>query len=427
MMKIDFDKKDKKLRFIFDVQLPAALASQHREYLLFADSLGASADFEIFYTDDKNIGGLIVGFDGFIEFLKKMLPERDASFYHEMLERIRDEHCSGLGDGLKVNFHQRSFDTPERYWSFIFEQGNFARYFINRIGWYLCPKYTVVTPFPIHVDIESSSACNMSCPMCYRDMLREVGHMDIGVFKKIVDECAEHKIFSVRLSWRGETLTNPNIKEMIAYATKKIPNVSFLTNAFYLTEDMADCFINNKVSYIAVSFDGIKKTYESIRYPARFEENYKRLLSLVASRRGRKAVLPQVRLCTIWPAIRDDPGDYYQTMKDVSDYIVCNPYINFKGPMDIKPEFICQYPWERIVVAFNGKAQCCTGWNADDIVLGNVADSSIYDMWHSGLMERIRKVHADGKRMSLASCAVCRHGSKGDPNVRIKDILERKY
>jgi radical SAM protein with 4Fe4S-binding SPASM domain len=95
--------------------------------------------------------------------------------------------------------------------------------------------------------------------------------------------------------------------------------------------------------------------------------------------------------------------------------------------MQIKPDFICQYPWERIVVASNGQAQCCTGWNADDIVLGNIMDKSIYDMWHSDLMNKIRRVHSEGHRMSLNSCANCRHGSKGEPNIEISEIVERRF
>ena len=114
-------------------------------------------------------------------------------------------------------------------------------------------------------------------------------------------------------------------------------------------------------------------------------------------------------------------------MKKVSDYIVYNPYINFKGPMQIKPDFICQYPWERIVIAFNGKAQCCTGWNAADIILGNVKDNTIYEMWNSDLMNKIRDKHAECRRMEFNSCANCRHGSKGEPNIEISEIVERRF
>ncbi|MCP4451805.1 MAG: SPASM domain-containing protein, partial [Planctomycetes bacterium] len=118
---------------------------------------------------------------------------------------------------------------------------------------------------------------------------------------------------------------------------------------------------------------------------------------------------------------------YTEAMAPVSDYMVYNPYINFKGSMTLKEGFVCQYPWERIMIAFNGKVQPCTGWNAQDIVVGNLAEKSIRELWHCQAMQNIRRKHAQGKRMELSSCAECRHGSKGDSDVSIETILEREY
>jgi radical SAM protein with 4Fe4S-binding SPASM domain len=129
----------------------------------------------------------------------------------------------------------------------------------------------------------------------------------------------------------------------------------------------------------------------------------------------------------VWPAIKKDPHAYVDAMRPVSDYMVYNPYINFSGPMTLKPNFICQYPWERLMVAWNGNVQCCTGWDASDIVLGNLADKSMRDFWHSERMDKIRRYHWVGARMDLESCAQCRHGSRSDPDVDIEDILNRKY
>ncbi len=425
MLKVTFSYDLKQLNIQFDVPMPLAV-QDHAEWKDFVDKINSFNEVK-FVEKENFIGGLIIDLGMWLNFVKDVASEKEFNFQGKMFEQIFSQEKKELGDGLKVNFHQRSFDTNERYWNFVFNQGNFIDYFINRLKWYLCPKYTIVAPFPLHVDLESASTCNMNCPMCYRDLLKEVGQMDMDLFKKAIDECAVNNVFSIRLSWRGETLTHPKIKEMVAYSTKKIKNVSFLTNAFFLTEDMVDCFVDNGVSYVAVSFDGINETYEKVRHPAKFQENYQRLATFKERRDKKGKAMPQIRACTIWPAISRDPDKYYDTMKKVTDYIVCNPYINFKGPMKIKPDFICQYPWERIVIAFNGKAQCCTGWNTDDIILGNVKERNIYDMWHNDLMNKIRDIHANSKRMELHSCAECRHGSRGDPNVKIDDIIKRRY
>ena len=410
----------------FDVPVPPH-AEAHKELssfaALFAQKNGC--------VPERNDRGEITGIDGsitsFLDIIDQSLPLEEARTQKAILENLIQRDSGHPKPGLDINFHQNPFDTSQRYWDFILRQGYFIDYFFNRLNWHIAPKTEHVTGFPLHVDIEAASTCNMNCPMCYRDQMQETGQMDFDLFKKAVDECSANNVFSVRLSWRGETLTHPRIKEMIGYATRRIRNVSFLTNAFYLDEDMIECFIKNRVSYVAVSFDGIGEIYESIRHPATFQGSYNKLALLQDKKNSSRSLLPQVRLCTVWPAIKDDPQTYYQTMKAVSDYIVCNPYINFRGPKRIKPDFVCQYPWERIVIGFDGNTQCCTGWNADDIILGNINERSIAHMWHGDLMNEIRRKHAVGERMKLNSCANCRHGSESDPDMDIRQIVKRRY
>ncbi|MDP3428012.1 MAG: SPASM domain-containing protein [Humidesulfovibrio sp.] len=362
-----------------------------------------------------------------IDAFADILPAGVLTCHRELSSLLERECPTPQKSGLEVNFHQQPFDTPERAWRFILNQGRFADYFFNRLAWHLAPTYRIVTPFPLHVDLESASTCNMNCPMCYRDMLKTTGQMDFDLFCQLIDECAANDLYSVRLSWRGETLTHPRITEMIAYACARIPNVSFLTNAFFLDERICACLVENRVSYVAVSFDGIGEVYETVRAPAKFSESMELLRMLRSMREAAGSLLPQIRTCTIWPAIRHDPGDYQRTMCEVADYMVKNPYINFKGRMTLKEGFICQYPWERIVVGWDGQGQCCTGWNATDIVLGDARTVSIRDMWHSPRQARVRRLHQEGRRMDLDSCRECRHGSQGDPEVTIDQIVGRRW
>jgi radical SAM protein with 4Fe4S-binding SPASM domain len=426
MLKFDFSKNSEEFVIDFDVPLEKGI-NKYREKSKLLRFFEENGNYIFEYNEKQQLKKISGNINSFINNIDNLLPPKEYIFQKDIMNNFVKRRKKKEEDRIEVNFHQKPFDTSRRYWNFIWNQGKFDNLFLNRINWYIAPKNAIVTPFPLHVDLESASTCNMNCPMCYRDQMKDSGEMDLNVFKKAVDECAENNVFSVRLSWRGETLTHPKIKEMIAYATSKIKNVSFLTNAFYLDESMIDCFIKSKVSYISVSFDGIGEIYERIRHPAKFKENYDKLAMLRDRKRELKSNLPQVRICTIWPAIKDDPDAYYYKMKEVSDYIVCNPYINFKGEMKIKPDFICQYPWERIVIGFNGDSQCCTGWNADDIILGNVKEKSIFEMWHGSLMNKIRKFHAEGRRMEISSCADCRHGSEGDPDVDIRSILKRKF
>lgn len=425
MISVSYNRKLGRLDFVLDLPMPKE-CSEHPEFLSFLNIFAASGG-SCARNAESAVTSFAIGTEEWKTFIAQSLSRQDAAFQMEILDQLIASEGEGQQEGLQINFHQNPYDTPARYWHFILNQGNFREYFFNRVNWYMVPRHRLVPPFPLHVDIESASTCNMDCPMCYRRGLKDTGQMDFALFQSIVDECAREGVFSVRLSWRGETLTHPLIREMIQYACERIPNVSFLTNAFYIDESMARSFIESGVSYIAVSFDGIEDVYEKIRFPAKFKENHDRLAQLLAMRDAAGTASPQVRVCTIWPAIKDDPEAYTRMMKPVSDYIVCNPYINFTGPMEIKPDFICQYPWERLVVSYNGDTQCCTGWNASDIILGNAGDVALKQMWLSPQLSKLRDIHASGKRLDVGSCAECRHGSKGDANVSIDEILERRW
>ena len=51
----------------------------------------------------------------------------------------------------------------------------------------------IKTDFPLHLDIEVTSYCNLACPMCPRTHRVEMGNwenrmMKLATFKKIIDE-----------------------------------------------------------------------------------------------------------------------------------------------------------------------------------------------------------------------------------------------
>jgi radical SAM protein with 4Fe4S-binding SPASM domain len=329
---------------------------------------------------------------------------------------------------MEINFHQRPYDTGDRFWKFYAGQGDFLETLINRLQWYEYPRHHFVSDFPLHVDVETTSKCNMNCPMCFRKNLKELGHMEWDLFTRIIDECAENGLYSVRLSWRGEALIHPRIFEMIAYAVERIPNVSFLTNTYFVTYRVADFLIEKGLAYLGCSFDGIGEVYNRVRAPAKFEDSLEKLRYLKEKRDSLGAEKPQIRACSIWPAISGDPQAYYDCLSKVADLVVVNNYKDFSQSADPVPDFVCQYPWERLMVAFNGRVQCCTGWNSDDISLGNAADVPLRDMWHGEKLNRLRELHRQKRRMEAGGCSICRHGSElTDQTISIDTIITRGH
>lgn len=327
---------------------------------------------------------------------------------------------------MNTNKDQRVYDTPDRFWKFYGSHGDFLATFINRLQWYEYSKNYFVSDFPLHVDIETTSNCNMNCPMCFRKIFRDLGDMDWRVFAKIVDECEKNKVYSVRLSWRGEALTHPRIFDMIEYACKRISNVSFLTNAFLVTKEVADFLIEKRMTYLGCSFDGMGEVYNRVRFPAKFEDSLNKLKYFKEKRDSLGLCNPKIRVCSIWPAVSMDPLGYYECLSKVSDLVVINEYMDLNDRRPA-PDFVCQYPWERLVVAHNGRVQCCTGWNAEGITLGNVKNTSLRLLWHGDKLNELRELHKSGRRLECKGCSTCRHGTVlPDQSTSIYEIISKE-
>lgn len=318
---------------------------------------------------------------------------------------------------VKVNFFQKRFDTRYRDFLFAYRQGNYPEYLKNRIQWYLYPNLKKIAPFPLHLDIETTARCNLRCPMCAnrhveRDKFRKYGHMDMELFKRLIDECARYNIFSVRLSWRGEVFTNPDFLSCVQYAkqVKKIPQVSFLTNGVKLRGETAEALIDAGVDYISVSVDGMREMYEEIRYPSKFDQIYRNLSDFKAlkEKMGRKK--PQIRITTLWPAIAGDPDAYYQAMSRVADKIVYNPLKDYSITTQDRKSFVtCQFLWERLFVGFDGTIHPCSN-TKEEFVVGQANQQTIRDIWLGEKMHALREVHQQERRLEISPCNTCSYG-----------------
>jgi radical SAM protein with 4Fe4S-binding SPASM domain len=271
--------------------------------------------------------------------------------------------------------------------------------------------------FPDHVDIESTNACQMKCPMCFQNALDvRNGFMDFALYRKIVDECARLSVFSIRLSWRGEALLHPSIVEMVSYAKGRgIKNVSFLTNVERLDEKLAAGLIKSGLDYLAISFDGWGETYERIRKPAKFQESMEKVTMLHSLRRKMGREKPLLRLQTIRSAIAGDPAVYKKMWEGIADKIMVISDQDRAASDEDKtfrqdPDYICPYPWQRMTIIWDGRVLQCIGDEYEENEVGNANHESLLDIWRGEKMKRVRELHKRRKRMDLPPCRKCEMG-----------------
>jgi wyosine [tRNA(Phe)-imidazoG37] synthetase (radical SAM superfamily) len=165
------------------------------------------------------------------------------------------------------------------------------------------------------LQVESSFACQVSCPNCYpgvrrRDAISKTagGHLNLGLdaYKTIVESLARGgvDIREIVFEGHGEPLLNPRIWDMIRYTKELYPSawIRVVTNGnFKFRADMA----LSGVSHMVFSIDGANKSsYDKYRVDGNFS-----LCEAFMKEFCEYASLNNIALRTTWKYILFDHND----------------------------------------------------------------------------------------------------------------------
>ena len=112
------------------------------------------------------------------------------------------------------------------------------------------------------INLSLSNRCNASCIWCPEE--RGTKHnfdMPWELAKKIIDELAEQPVHiqMIHLSENGEALYNPDFLKIVRYTKEKLPNtaINLLSNFGLMTEEIARALLSEKLlSSVQVNIDG---------------------------------------------------------------------------------------------------------------------------------------------------------------------------
>lgn len=259
-------------------------------------------------------------------------------------------------------------------------RGKFLAYIANRYAWNTYPKKRKVAPFPLNVDIEVSSICQLKCTHCFRQYM-DIGEnqfMPLDLYRSIVTECGRHGLFTLKFSMRGE---------------------------------LAQGIIGAGADWITMSFDGLGANYEAVRIPLKYEDSLNKLkiLRRVRDEMGARTLL---NVQGIWSSIKDDPAAYIHLMKSIVDRVAYNPDMHFDHNTSVPdPDFVCPRLWHRLCITSTGNYLKCPSDFTMQEILGNARDTGVKQAWDV-LQEQQRTLHLSGRRLESKVCSVCHHGAK---------------
>lgn len=289
------------------------------------------------------------------------------------------------------------------------------------------------TPFILYVD--PSSACNLQCEFCpcgkaHDDLWSEtkrksIGTMDMNLFKKIVDDCAEfdEKIKVLRLYKEGEPLLNPNFPKMVQYAkdSGNFLKVDTTTNGTLLSPELNRKIVDAGLDRINISVEGLSsEEYLSVSGRKidfnQFIENIKDLYE----HKGNLHIFIKTLTAEKNEKIFErKKKHFYDLFGDICDEIAfehlapCWPgfdkelYSKEVGVYGNKVQecVVCPRIFYILTINSDGAAtQCIVDWNRR-MLIGDVHNRSVKELW--GEMRRCQIEHLKGNRRKMTGCDTC--------------------
>lgn len=360
-----------------------------------------------------------------------------------------------INEEEEKSFQQNQFSNQEEL----------RKYQHYRNEWYRRAKEFDHGNAPLAVTIELVSTCNLGCNMCYT-ISEEFQSSVVGstrmlpwpIVKNAIDECSDIGVYSILFSWRGESslyrYKNEDgsvitFTDVLSYAVSKgILEVTCLTHGQNFSDELCENLVKAQPNWINFSIDGLAKNYNKIRTPKNkkndksydaFEKVINTIKKINFYKKKYNLNRPQLRTNAIFPAVSQNLDEYKKFMYNNGiSWVTINEILDFRtddlNDDEIKDNWACQYPFQRITVAANGVLLPCTGAHneetdlnlgqyigtpAKEFKLGNEIIKtkpeffSIKDVWESKKINYVRKKHKEGERKDLKKgCRNCRHGAK---------------
>ena len=279
--------------------------------------------------------------------------------------------------------------------------------------------------FPKYFEIETIRACNAKCRMCtINEWNNKNNKMNDEFFYKFVKEISNYNnwIETVCLSRNGEPLLDKNLEKKIKLLKNYgISNVSFSTNVSLLNEKRAVSIINSGLDDIRFSVDGFtRETFEYIRNGLKFEQIKENILRFIEFR-NKNGKKPKIHIRMVRQKANyheeNDWKEFWMSKVSEQDIVSSKPMANWGNQLEnyeencdelTKYSFVpCISPWSTMVIHFDGKIPLCGCDYNNKILIGDLNNSTIKEIWNSEKFNKIRSLHTSGKRNDISLCRGC--------------------
>lgn len=299
------------------------------------------------------------------------------------------------------------------------------KYIKYRKKWIEASNRELLTEFPLYIQIEHSGKCNLHCPTCLQGIkeLREkysrgFRFLSEDLFEKILTEAKKYNCPSLAFHNNDEPLLIPNVGKKIRMAREAgFLDIIMTTNATLLTKEKTHELLGSGLTKINFSVDAATAVdYKKARPGSDFKKVVGNIEYFMKERERMGFKLPITRATCVLAKFTEKNMEKFKKfwekrvdMVEFQNFQALKGYTEELRPPGAKVDdkFVCNSPWQQVVIRPNGDILPCCSFYGTSMVLGNIKNSSIYEAWHSGKMKKIRKELLKNNFQFSSACKKC--------------------
>lgn len=272
--------------------------------------------------------------------------------------------------------------------------------------------------------IEITNACNLNCLMCRtKASKRPVGFIEPRILNIILQKLSAIGIKAVSFHTVGEPFMHKGLEELLEIAGGYGFRVWLSTNGQFpqRIESLYKRF-PDLANWYRFSIDGAtRQSYELIRQGASFDKLLESLEMIHRINDGKRnsrislSITSMLGMTNIYDiAAFFKVYSKYCYPESMSFFI---PYIvpsnadfakkDFPFPNLIRPGAPCSMPFKSIHFTYSGKATLCCRDYEEELVIGDIEEGAIIELWNGPRAESIRNKHLNPESMDISPCRLC--------------------
>jgi MoaA/NifB/PqqE/SkfB family radical SAM enzyme len=319
---------------------------------------------------------------------------------------------------------------------------------------------------PRMLDLVPTRRCNLRCVGCVHYHADGPSDLELGLFRRILDESAPWAI-QYRFCSLGEPFLNPHLPEMLELAGRRGVGCNVMTNGTMVTPQLATSVLSSsRIDVFTFSIDGATaQTVERLRVGITYEQLLSGIAAVVEAKRqlAMRAPVIQANFIAMRETI-EELADLVRLASEIGIEDINVNYLTVEGRTDMSSSLLgypdaqrhafrearrlaedrrialhlppdiadvgfrtrCYLPWDTMIIDTDGTARMCYySWEES---IGDVREGGIRRVWNNAVYRAVRRtIESDspyyrycahcGRRVGYSKEAA--HLGKGERNAHL--------